>query len=102
MTAPKFSMDINLGHVLQVGALLVAVALGWATMEHRTSSNTTAIAAQRDDFEQDMQSLRAEFGAAKARVRAVETNAARADERLQSIYTLLARMDARLARIEDK
>ncbi|WIY54171.1 hypothetical protein O9Z70_06520 [Devosia sp. YIM 151766] len=35
MTAPKFDLTINLGHVLTFGGLIVTMTIGWATFDGR-------------------------------------------------------------------
>ena len=90
MMKPQFSMSLNLGHLLQIGTLIIAATVGWVTMDARTSSNSDGI-----------KSLRKDLIAAETRIRAVETSSVRADERMQGIFTLLSRIDARLERIED-
>ena len=41
MSHPRFSWEINLGHIIQVGAILVAVVVGWFAMERRISAVET-------------------------------------------------------------
>lgn len=78
-----------MGNVIQIVMLIIAAAVGWATFDARISANETAIregTMQRAAYE--------------VRLRTVETNYARTDERLSSILSLLGRIDARLERIE--
>jgi hypothetical protein len=89
MTKPQFSMTFNLGHVVQIVTLIVAMTVGWVQMDARTSSN-----ASRLDTVEDVVS------AAEPRIRELERAATRSDERLNSILTLLSRIDSRLERIE--
>lgn len=98
MTRPKFSMTFNLGHLLQIGSLVIAITVGWMTLEARTAQN----ARHAEQNTKDVADLRRGLENTVGRVRSVETSTARADERLQSIFALLARIDARLERIEEK
>lgn len=89
MTKPQFSMTFNLGHVLQMVSLIVAMTVGWMQMDARTSANAKRVEA----VEQAARSY-------DPRIRSLENSAARSDERLNSILGLLARIDARLERME--
>lgn len=89
MTKPQFSMTFNLGHVLQMVSLIVAMTVGWMQMDARTSANAKRVeAVERTTNSYD------------PRIRTLENSAARSDERLNSILGLLARIDARLERME--
>lgn len=90
MTRPQYSPTINLGHLLQIGSLIVAVTGGYFMMDARTEANRMEITKLQASRQQD-----------EVRIRTLETNAARSDERLQSILGLLNRIDARLERIEN-
>lgn len=35
MTAPRFDLTINLGHVITFGGLIVTMTIGWATFDGR-------------------------------------------------------------------
>lgn len=89
MTKPTFQWQLSLGNVIQIAMLLVAGAVGWTTFDARIGANEKAIDTTAKDVVQ-----------MEARLRVQETNAARSDERLASIFNLLTRMDARLERIE--
>lgn len=90
MTRPQYQPTISLGNLLQIGALLVAVTGSYFLVKADTEANADAITK-----------LQAAQERGDARIRALETNAARSDERLQSILGLLNRIDARLERIEN-
>jgi hypothetical protein len=78
-----------LGHLLQVGATLVAVAVGWSVLDTRSQSNATAIAA-----------IHVQLRDSENRLRVVEIQVTRADERYNAILDMLSRIDTRLERIE--
>lgn len=89
MTRPEYSPAISLGNMLQIAALLVSVGASWAVMSSSLDNQTLLIEQariERRDFD--------------SRIRVLEAQAARADERFVNILTLLARIDARLERIE--
>lgn len=85
----EFKKQISLGNIIQIGVMLVGGALAFAALDARTANNTEKIAGLSQSAE-----------ALEGRVRLLETNLARADERFASIINLLARIDARLERIE--
>ena len=89
MTRPEYSPAISLGNMLQIAALLVSVGAGWAVMSNSLDTQTQLI-----------EQARIERREIDGRIRVLEAQAARADERFVNILTLLARIDARLERIE--
>jgi len=38
MTGPRFNFEINLGHVLTMGALVLTMVAGWASFDSRLSA----------------------------------------------------------------
>lgn len=98
MTKPQFSMNFNLGHLLQITSLIVAVTVGWMRMDALTSENSRKIS----DTAESIRSLSANHQGDRVRIRNLETTTARADERMQSIYAILSRIDGRLERMEDR
>lgn len=41
---PEIKSQITTGNLIQIGAMLVALAIGWAAMDARSQAATTAIA----------------------------------------------------------
>lgn len=82
---PRYSGQISLGNVIQLVGMLAAVSAGYAVLRSDVSNNAEQIA---------------KLGFLEVRVRSLETEAARADERFANILTFLARIDGRLERIE--
>lgn len=91
MTRPQFSTTVSLGNVLQIGAMLAALGVGWAIMDARGQSNAERAAENR-----------AAIVAIEARVRALESGSARLEERLRSMESVLLRIDQRLANMEGR
>jgi hypothetical protein len=89
MTRPQFNTTVSLGNVLQIGAMLVALGLGWAVMDARGQDNAERVAENR-----------VTLTALEGRVRALESGSARLDERLRSMEGILNRIDERLANME--
>lgn len=89
MTKPQFSMSINLGHVLQIMSLVVAMVVGWMQLEARTSANAEKIERIEKEAAQE-----------RPRLRALEREVARSDERFSSILAYLTRIEARLEKME--
>lgn len=86
---PRFTTEISFGHMVQIIILAFAVGGGW-------------IKLQEQQAQQEAQSALAleERASLEVRIRALETQSARADERFSSILSFLARIDSRLERIE--
>ncbi|APX88637.1 hypothetical protein BV394_01915 [Brevirhabdus pacifica] len=89
MTKPEFSPAITLGNVIQIAVLLVSVGAYYASTANSLETITLQIEQARID-RRDMD----------IRMRLLETQAARTDERFASILTFMARSDARQERLE--
>ena len=89
MSRPEFNKSISLGNMLQMGALVVALAVGWFTMEARGADNATRIVENRSTFS-DLE----------IRVRGLENGSVRLEERLRSMQDILLRIERRLATME--
>jgi len=101
---PKFAPVISLGNWLTIGALFVAGAAGWFSMEARSEQNEIAITELQVDLKtglrdlaQSSETFRNEL---EVRVRAMEISQARNDQAAAHILDLLQRIEARLERIE--
>jgi hypothetical protein len=87
---PIFTRQFSFGNAVQIGVLLVSLAVVYATLDARSKANTEATLANRQAI-----------AAQELRMRALEQNFARTDERLSSILTLVTRIDAKLERLEN-
>lgn len=87
--APVYTRQISFGNILQILALVIGLGAGWFAMDHRSQTNTEQVIKARAELEE-----------IEVRLREVERDQARADERYSNMLTLLARIDARLERIE--
>jgi hypothetical protein len=94
--SPIFLRSISVGNVIQIGVMIIGLTVGWITMDMRSQGNTQALQA----LGTDITSIQDDIDGFDARMRVVETEQARADERFGSILSLLSRIDARLERIE--
>lgn len=95
--SPFFSRQISVGNVLQIGVMIIGLTVGWITMDLRSQGNHQALS----EIGVDMQDLQEDLDTLDVRLRNVETEQARADERFGSILAILSRIDARLERIEE-
>lgn len=93
---PRFSPQISLGNVIQIGVLVVGMAVGWTQLQSAVEVNARAI----DVLGEEVEARRMRAEAMEVRLRALENEAARADERFSNILTMLARIDSKLERIE--
>ena len=82
MTALEIDKRISLGNVLVVCGMVVSMSMGWANL----SASNGKLAA-------DIEATNAMARANEARVRTLENQAARQDERLSSILASLAKIE---------
>ncbi len=99
---PTFSANISLGNALQILSLVVAAAIGYATVNAQVSSINEKIERDAGELEKTQVQLAAKITAMENRTRYLETSFARADERSNSMFGLLKSIDDRLERIERK
>ena len=100
MTKPQIENKMSIGNILNLLALVVAVAVGWGIMRERGESTRENMTELRDTLRQEVTTRREGQGALEARIRALESSQARADERFNSVLQVLGRIEARLERIE--
>lgn len=77
--------DFSLGNLINLVAMGVAVAVAWGSMSERSDMTHKGI--------KELESMQS---AAETRIRALETNQARSDERLSSILQIVSRIETRL------
>lgn len=82
MTMLEIDKRISFGNVLVVCGMIVSMSMGWANL----SSQNSKLAA-------DMEATSAMARANEARVRTLENQTARQDERLSSILASLAKIE---------
>lgn len=88
MAPPKLTYSWSIGNIIQIAILLIGGGAWYATVDGKITAlekSVTANTQRGDGYE--------------VRLRSVETNYARSDQRLISIEALLGRMDAKLERI---
>jgi len=102
MTTPKLENKMSIGNILNLLALVVAVAVGWGVMRERGETTRENMTELRDTLRQEVSTRREGQGALEARIRALESSQARADERFNSVLQVLGRIEARLERIEQR
>lgn len=88
---PEFTKQISFGQVVQILVLVAGFWGGYVLLQKQSEDNAEAI-----------QDARSERVALELRIRSVENQQARADERFSNILSYLARIDSRLERIENK
>ena len=99
---PKIDSRISLGNILTFAGLVVAVAVGWGVMRERGETTRENMTELRETLRQEVSTRREGQGALEARIRALESSQARADERFNSVLQVLGRIEARLERIEQR
>lgn len=97
----RFRPDISLGAIIQIVVLIVGMAIGWAVMDTRSKSNADAIESVKTQIERLPSEIEGKTGRLDERVRTLENNAARSDEKFANLISLLTRLDAKLERIEN-
>lgn len=110
MPKPSFSTQISLGNLIQILLIVAAGVAGFQQIRSSTNANSILISATAEQVlelkETTTEAIKLAYEATKdiddltPRMRAVENQQARADERLTAILTLLNRIDSRLERIE--
>lgn len=99
---PKFSWQISLGNVLQIGSMIVGLTVGWMALESRSKQNEMRL----DALDSTITSIQTQVlngqNKTDARLGSLEQDRARADERFSNILALLSRIDTRLERIENR
>ncbi|REF69966.1 hypothetical protein [Paracoccus versutus] len=84
---PSVDNRISTGNLLLAGSMLVAVAVAWGNLSGRAA-----------DMASDITAVTAQSAANEARIRALETTAARQDERMVLILDSLRKIESRLER----
>lgn len=82
---PYIRWDFSIGNVINLAAMGIAIAVAWGSMSERSDITHKGI--------KEMEAMQA---ASETRIRALEMNQARADERLSSILQIVSRIEARL------
>ena len=93
---------ISVGNLLNLAALGIAVAVAWGIMSERGENTRDQMDALRTTLQQEVETRRDGQSSIEARVRALESSQARADERFNSVLQVLGRIEARLERIEQR
>ena len=88
---PSITPNISLGNLLNIFAMIVAVAIAWANISNVAQANA------RDVAKNDLR-----INDVEVRVRTLENNQSRTDERLVNIIEMLNRIDGRLEKMEIK
>ena len=102
MTKPQIENKMSIGNILNLLALAVAVAVAWGVMSERGDSTRDHMTELRDTLRQEVMARRDGQAALESRMRAVESNLARAEERNNAVLHVLGRIEARLERIEER
>ena len=102
MTKPQIENKMSIGNLLNLLALVVAVAVAWGVMSERGEHTRTEMNDIKETLRQEVSTRRDGQGALEARIRALESSQARADERFNSVLQVLGRIEARLERIEGR
>ena len=102
MTTPKIDNRISLGNILTFAGIVVAVAVGWGVMRERGEATRENMTELRETLRQEVSTRRDAQAELESRVRTVESNLARAEERNNAVLQVLGRIEARLERIEGR
>lgn len=97
---PRIDQNISLGNILNLVALLAAVAVGWGVMSERGENTRKGLDSMDVSLREESENRRQQSAALEARIRTLESSQARADERFNSVLQVLGRIEARLERIE--
>lgn len=86
---PHYANTFSTGNVIQILITVAAVSGAFVTLDGQAERNKS-----------DISRISAEQGTLESRIRILENQSVRSDERLSSVLTLLSRIDQRLERIE--
>lgn len=100
MTGPKIENRLSVGNIINLVALVGAIAVGWGVMSERGEQTREQMSDIRSTLSQEVAVRRDAQASLEARIRALESSQARADERFNSVLQVLGRIEARLERIE--
>lgn len=85
MPEPTMRWDFSLGNLINLAAMGIACAVAWGSMTERS-----------DVTHRGIKELETVQTTTDVRIRALEMNQARADERLASILQIVSRIESRL------
>lgn len=88
---PHMRSEITLGNVLQIASILAIGVAGYVRLDEQSTSNEAAWAAAA-----------ASQAALELRVRILENDVARVDERYAAILGILTRIESRVERMEEE
>lgn len=89
MPEPKVRWDFSIGNLVNLAVLIVGIGVAWGVMSSRSESSQSALLK-----------LNTNVYNIEERVRTLELNQTRSDERLSNILQSLARIESRLERFE--
>ena len=102
MTAPKIDNRISLGNILTFAGLVFSIAVAWGIMSERADQTKGHMDELRQTLREEVATRRDAQAGLENRVRTVESNLARAEERNNAVLQVLGRIEARLERIEGR
>jgi hypothetical protein len=91
MIMPSITPNISLGNLINIAVMIVTVSLAWANISNRAQANAISV-IKTDD----------RVSGVELRVRTLENNQSRTDERLINIIEMLKRIDGRLEKMEGR
>lgn len=98
----RIKREVSAGSLINLGALAVAVAVGWGVMSERGQHTRDGLEALAHTLAQETANRRDQTSGLEARIRALEHSQARADERFNSVLQVLGRIEARLERLDGR
>ena len=96
----RIKREISAGSLINLGAMVVAVAVAWGIMGERSAQTRDSMDTLTRTVQQETLTRRDTQNALEARIRALENAQGRADERFNSVLQVLGRIEQRLERIE--
>lgn len=93
---PVFTRTISFGNMVQIALILIALGGAWATMQGELADMGEDVIAERDRIDDAIEARIA----VEARVRALEIEAARADERYSQLVAMISTIRDSIVRLE--
>ena len=90
----------SIGNLVTIGVLVVTAAGAWYSTSGQVVANKEAVSALAASIRSESEARSKADSALEVRVRPLELQAARSDERFNSVLQVLGRIEARLERME--
>lgn len=96
---PEFTPTISIGNIVQICSTIAIIAVGWGYLQQKVAANTGQYERISTMIELEFQQAKRDDEAVAARVRELETQSARMDERFTLILTLMGELKQQVSEL---